>query len=100
MEDGCPNLPDGVVEIGHKPVQPSDDGLIVDQRGQALHTQAGGEQPLDNVIMKVSSDSVPVLEHGEALLVCSGLDQLPGQGGLIGERFGHVLVGGSEVASS
>ena len=68
--------------------------LVVGPRGQALHTQSGGEEPLDDVIVKVPSNPVPILEHGQALLVRPGLDQLAGQGGLVGERLGQVTVGG------
>ena len=70
------------------------------RRGQALRVQSSGEEPLDDVIVEVPSNPVPILEYGQALLVRSGLDQLPGQRGLVGERFGEVTVGGSEVGSS
>ncbi len=80
--------------------KPCSDGPVVGQRGQALHAQSGGEEPLNDVIMKVPSNPVPILEHGQPLLIRAGLDQLAGQGGMVGERLGHVPVGGGEVASS
>ena len=37
-------------------------------RGHALQGHAGGVQPLDDQVVQVAGDPVPVLEHGEALL--------------------------------
>ena len=70
------------------------------QRPRPARSRSGGEQPLDDVIVQVPSDPVSILEQGEALLVSPGVGQLPGQGGVGGERGGHVQVGGGERLAS
>ena len=60
------------------------------ERGQALRTQSSGEEPLDDVIVQVPRNPVPILEHRQALLVCSGLDQLAHQRSLVGEHLGQI----------
>jgi hypothetical protein len=63
-------------------------------RCSALQAQAGGEDPLDDVIVQVAGDPVAVLGHvapAEQLLAGG---QVQGQGGLVGEGADQGSEGG------
>ena len=53
---------------------------------RALQLQAGGEQPLDDVVVHIAGDPVPVGEHVELALGPVLLPQFEREGGLVGER--------------
>jgi hypothetical protein len=67
-EDGCPQVPNGGVDVLHGPA----DALLdvrVDQPVHPLELQAGREQPLDDEVVQIAGDPVPVLEHRDHRLV-------------------------------
>ena len=59
-------------------------------RDGALQREAHGEQALDDVVVQVAGDAVAVGEHVELAHPALRAGQLPGQGGLVGERGHHV----------
>ena len=63
LEDRRPDLPDGLVEVGHDSAEPLDVLRPVRARGEALQAQSGREEPLDDVVVQVEGDPVPVLQH-------------------------------------
>ena len=56
------------------------------RRSVALQLQTGGEQPLDDVVVQIAGDPVPVGEHVELALGPVLLPQLERERGLLGER--------------
>ena len=82
------------------PVSVGDDmaQIFADHRVRAaldhrLRSQRGGEQTLDDVVVQVTGDAVPVLEHAQPLLVGARFGQLEGERRLLGERGCHVEIG-------
>src|SRR4029450_12016256 len=64
--------------------------------GDALQTEPCCEQPLDHVIMQVSGNAVPILQHPEPLLIGPSVAEFQGDGSLARESLGHVKVGFGE----
>ncbi len=97
MEDGRPDLPDGLVQIIDVGGEPF--GLLVGRLGlrhQALQPDRRGEDPLDHVIVQVAGDAVAFFQDGYPVTVGAGLGQFEGQRDMPGESRRHVDVGVGE----
>ena len=64
--------------------------------GQGLQGQAGGEQPLDDVVVQVRGDPFALVEHRGALLLDPGRGEFDRDRGLVGEPGGQLQVVGGE----
>src|SRR4051794_20337136 len=67
---------------------------LADEPDRALELHARGEQPLDDQVVQVTSDSVAVLEHGEPLGVATSFGELEGNRRLRGETRQGAIDGG------
>ena len=71
---------------------------VADAGQRALQAQAGGEDPLDDVVVQVAGDPVAVLDHvGPADGLLPG-GEVQRQRGLIGECLGEANVFATELA--
>jgi hypothetical protein len=55
-------------------------------------SRAGGEQTLDDVVMKVAGEKIAIFEEEHALLVVPRGCELQRDGGMVGERVDHFEV--------
>lgn len=65
-EDCRSDLADGVIEVGDGGLDAPHDLGVLDEREARLQRQPGGEQPLDDGVVKVPGDPLAVGSHGEA----------------------------------
>ena len=97
VEDRCSNFLDHglqlIDDVVHaRPHLRRRDGLV-----GALQRQAGGEQSLDDVVVKIPRDPIAVCDHVEFAHPALGVGQLPGQCRLVGECRHHVQLVVAEV---
>jgi hypothetical protein len=98
LEDGRADLLDRVVDVVHDPLDELDGRRVARRDGGALQGHAGREQLLDDVVVQVAGDARPVLEQLHPLRLPTAVGELEGDGGVVGERRGHVDVGHAERA--
>jgi len=85
VEDGGADVPHGLVELFHGRPDLVGGLRVPDVGERALQAQAGGEDPLDHVVVEVARDPVTVISHiGPADRLLPG-GQVQGQRGLVGE---------------
>jgi hypothetical protein len=95
-EDHRSDLRDGGIEVIHRLDDAIGEHARRHRTGDALQLQAGAEQLLDHVIVQVSGDPTPVLEHEHPFLCGPGPDYLEGEACLAGEVRRHLEVEGGE----
>ena len=71
-------------------------GRVLGVSSQRLQADADGEQLLDDVVVQVARDPLPVLHHFHGLTVVAVPREFEGQRRLIGEACGHVDLGRGE----
>lgn len=64
-EDGGPDLPDGLVQIGDGRFDTGGRLGGVDDREGSLKRESGGEQPLDYRVVQVGCDARPIFDQGD-----------------------------------
>ena len=85
VEDRRADLPDrGVEMLDRRCTRAAHSGSAIRRTCSAAH--AGGEQPLDHVVVQIAGDPVAVGEHVELALGALLLGELQRQRGLLGER--------------
>ena len=47
--------------------------LLIHGRGDALQTESSGEQPLDDVIMEITGNAIPIVQDTQPLLISSSV---------------------------
>ena len=92
LEDGRSNLADREVELVDRPCDPLDHLIPLGQPRCALEVHADGVDTLDHPVVEVTSDPVPIVEHGhheDAVVQAVVLD---GKSRREGQRLGEGLV--------
>jgi len=96
IEDRRADLFDRVVDVIDRAGE-SCPGLAVRHRGRrCLQAESRGEQALDDVIVQVASDPVPIFQHGEALLVGPPVEEFERDRRLVGKGFRQLQIRGPE----
>src|SRR6185312_16112317 len=72
------------------------DRIVSDGRSNALQAKARCEEPLDDMIMKIPRDPIPIFQNPKPLLISSGIAELQRDGRWAGKGLGHVQVRGRE----
>ena len=96
--DGGADLADGVVEVADDTFQTVGELRYRRRGGHALHGESGGEQSLDDMVVKVPGDLGAVPQQDQALLVGPGVGQFTSEGGVDGEGLSQFEVGPGEGA--
>ena len=68
VEYGRPDLPHSLVELRHGLLDAALDDRVCTAAQRALQLQTGGEQPLNDLVVQIAGDPVPVGEHIELAL--------------------------------
>ena len=92
IEDAGADLADGLVDIGHGPVDPADQLVVLGDPGRTLEGQAHGEKALDDRVVEVPGDAVPVLDQRELADPFVQPGPLDGHAGRHGQGRDHGLV--------
>src|ERR1700722_18359954 len=92
LEDGRADLGDGLIELVNSPRDPLDDLLALGHPGGALQAHADRVDALDDPVVKIAGDPVPVVEntHDADPVVEPGV--LNSDAGCQGEGLGERLV--------
>ena len=75
-------------------------GRVARGDGGPLEGHAGREELLDDMVVQVAGDAGAVLEQLHPLRVSAAVCKFEGDRGVVGERGGHVDVGGAEGVST
>ena len=89
-EDRLADVVDGHVQVIDHAAYPLLGCRAVDHRHRALQLHPAGVKPLDDQVVQVPGDPVPVLEHRQPLRVAAPLGQLQPDRGLRRERRDQV----------
>ena len=72
-------------------------GPVRDRMGGGLQGHAHREEPLDDVVVQIPGDALPVAHDGELLPVVLGAVELDGEPGLLAEALDHPDLLGAEA---
>ena len=97
-EDRLPDVVDRRVQVVDHAAHPLFGWRAVDQRDRALQLHPAGVKPLDDEVVQVPRDPVPVFEHRQPLRIAAPLSQFQRDRGLRRERRDQL--GGSPRAEA